>query len=637
MCGIAGAMVFNQSDFLISKEYIERMRDTEFMKLRGPDGGATWISDDNKVSLAHRRLSIIDLSDSAGQPMANENSSVIVSFNGEIYNHQDIKNILIKTGKYHWKTSHSDTEVLLHAYEEWGIDCLKYFKGMFAIAIWDDKEGQLYLVRDRIGIKPLYYSIHHQRIVFSSDINAILEDTEQNRELNEEALSAYLTFLTVPSPHTMFKGIYKLKAGTYISVSKEGRVAENQYWDILSSPKSDNIKKDKSEDLNAELVARLKEAVELRKISDVPDGVFLSGGIDSSINAVLFSDDGKERIKTFTVRFGEGIKTYHNEDDEAEDMARQLHADHHTVSVTPKDVFDLMPWLIRMMGEPLADPISVAQYLVAKEARDNDVIVCQIGEGSDELFSGYPLWLKMHVLGVVSRLPVPIKLRKMAAKIYSLFCGKKSFQYDILYRYSKDFPIFWTTNLVFNQEEKKCVLKKGPGTAHEDIAWKTIEALYNDFINSPCEHSILNWMTYVDLKIRMSDLLLPKVDKMCMSASLEARVPFLDADFVSYIFGIPEKKKYNNKVTKPLLKDAVRGLIPDEIIDRKKRGFALPVLDWYHGEIRQKIEALVRDFALNSGFLNYDAVETILLEQSHLKIWTLYTLALWWKEYFTDS
>ncbi|MCK4527540.1 asparagine synthase (glutamine-hydrolyzing) [candidate division WOR-3 bacterium] len=299
MCGIVGAFVFKNGNFRITEQYLTKLRDA--MAHRGPDGSGTWVSEDGRIGLGHRRLSIIDLSDVAAQPMCNEDGSLWITYNDEIYNHAEIRAELSKSGRHKWKTDHSDTEVILHAFEEWGIGCLDKFRGMFAFALWDIRKRELWLIRDRIGIKPLYYSIHHGRIVFASEIKALLEDPQQKRAVDEEAFYHFLSFLTSPAPQTLFDGIKKLPGGTWIRISENGSICENLYWDVLdhTAPLTDVSE----EDISRMLLDELKTSVKLRKVSDVPVGVFLSGGIDSSTNAALFSEDGGGPVRTFCIGY----------------------------------------------------------------------------------------------------------------------------------------------------------------------------------------------------------------------------------------------------------------------------------------------------------------------------------------------
>ncbi|MHB1345377.1 MAG: asparagine synthase (glutamine-hydrolyzing), partial [Thermoleophilia bacterium] len=342
MCGIVGAFVFGEGDFCVTEPYIVRMRDT--MVHRGPDGAGTWVSANGRVGLGHRRLSIIDLSSAAGQPMCNEDGTIWIVFNGEIYNHAEIRAELTALGGHRWKTDHSDTEVIVHAFEEWGIECLHRFRGMFGIALWDGRTRELWLIRDRIGIKPVYYSIHHGRITFASEIKALLEDPEQERAVDEEAFFHYLSFLTTPAPMTLFAGIRKLPPATWMRISEDGAVHEKRYWDAAAEAES---LADASEDEIAErLLEELRTAVQLRKVSDVPVGVFLSGGIDSSTNAALFSEGEGGPVKTFSIGYEGEYQSYKNELHYARMMAEQVGAHHHELLLTPKHLIDFLPQMV---------------------------------------------------------------------------------------------------------------------------------------------------------------------------------------------------------------------------------------------------------------------------------------------------
>ena len=308
MCGIVGALVFRNSNFLVTEPYLVGMRDT--MSHRGPDGSGVWVSGNGRVGLGHRRLSIIDLSDAASQPMCNEDESLWISFNGEIYNHAEIRSELEGSGSHRWKTDHSDTEVILHAFEQWGIDCLEKFRGMFAIAMWDAKSRELWLIRDRVGIKPLYYSVHHGRITFASEVKALLRDPDQKREVHEEAFFHYLSFLTAPAPQTLFEGIRKLPGGTWMRITEDGQIRENRYWDVWDH--TTPLVGVPEIEIARRLLEELRTADTLRKVSDVPVGVFLSGGIDSSTNAALFSEGEGSPVKTFTIGYKGDYESYRN-------------------------------------------------------------------------------------------------------------------------------------------------------------------------------------------------------------------------------------------------------------------------------------------------------------------------------------
>jgi asparagine synthase (glutamine-hydrolysing) len=388
MCGIVGALALGSNAAPIAAGYIDTMRDS--IAHRGPDGAGTWVSPDGRVGFGHRRLAIVDLSDAASQPMAVEDGTVLVTYNGEIYNHAEIRRELEATGRHRFRTDHSDTEVLLRAYLEWGVECLSRFRGMFAFALWDARSRKLWLVRDRIGIKPLYYSIHHDRLVFGSEIKALLADPEQPRAVDEDSLFHYLSFLTTPGPETLFAGIRKLAAGTWLLADGDGRIEERRYWDALDVPlRTDGASDDA---IAAGLLDELRTAVRLHKVGDVPVGVFLSGGIDSSTNATLFAEDATSTVKTFSIGYDSDYGTYRNELGYARDVADRLGAEHHELRLTQKDLVDFLPRMVALQDEPIADPVCVPVYYVSKLARDAGVIVAQVGEGADELFWGYPNW-----------------------------------------------------------------------------------------------------------------------------------------------------------------------------------------------------------------------------------------------------
>lgn len=634
MCGIAGVLVFNNSSFSIEESYLKSIRDVETMVLRGPDGAGTWISDNKKVGLAHRRLSIIDLSEKANQPMSNEDGSILLSFNGEIYNHKQLRKELEALNKYNWKTNHSDTEVIIHAYEEWGISCLSRLRGMFAFALWDNTKEELFLVRDRLGIKPLYYSVHHGRIVFSSDINALLADKDFDKKVNEKGLYDYLSFLVVPAPDTLFCGINKLQNSTYVNVKRNGKIITKRYWDIFG--KNLDLNNYSEKQIIKQLVEKIKESVRIHKESDVPVGIFLSGGIDSSLNAVLFSEGGKSEVNAFTISFDGDISPSSNEDIMAAKLVNTIKAKHYVKKISQKDILSIIEMLIKLQGEPLSDPVGGAQFYVSKLARDNNIIVCQIGEGMDELFAGYPLWLRYLKLEKYIKIKLPKLIKFILLRFYGLYKGKGNTQYEILRRYYEGLPIFWGTNYVFSEYDKGNLFSKRLQNKFSSYSsWEVIEPHYKRFQKLANEKSMLNWMTYLDLNLRMPDLLLSKVDKMGMGVSLEARVPFLDHEVVRFVANIPTKIKLGERSeTKYFLKKAIKGLVPEEIIHRKKMGFILPLDTWYNGKLKDVIKEEVRFFIDKTDYFNKNEVEKTLSSNNTMKIWSLYTIALWWKSYF---
>lgn len=632
MCGIVGVLTYKNSNssFTITEPYLTRMRDV--MLHRGPDGGGVWIAPDSKVGLAHRRLSIIDLSEAAAQPMCNEDGTLWVVFNGEIYNHAEIRTELERIGGHRWKTDHSDTEVILHAFEEWGIDCLHKFRGMFAIALWDARVRELWLIRDRIGIKPLYYSIHNGRLTFASEIKALLQDPDQKRAVHEEAFYHYLSFLTTPAPQTLFDGIKKLPGGTWLRIKEDGQIREHRYWDVWDH--TTPLVGVSEAEIAEQLLAELRTAVKLRKVSDVPVGVFLSGGIDSSTNAALFSEGEGRPIKTFTIGYQGDYQTYQNETDYAHYMAKVVGADYYEHLLTLDDLINFLPQMIHLQDEPIADPVCVPVYYVSKLARDNGVTVCQVGEGSDELFWGYPSWKILLQLQRYNSLPFPQILKKIGLTSLRLFGKEESLYYEFLRRGCANLPIFWGGAEAFTEAQKQRFLspRLRPQFAHR-TSWEVLAPIRQRFEEKAWEQSPLNWMTYLDLNLRLPELLLMRVDKMSMGVSLEGRVPFLDHKFVELAMSIPESAKTKNGILKSVLKQSVRQLIPDELIDRKKQGFGVPVREWFLGGLGERTRQELTEFCDQTDFLDRSEVMNFINHGDGARVWYLLNFALWWKEY----
>ena len=631
MCGIVGAFSFNNDSFKVTEPYLTTMRDT--MIHRGPDGFGTWVSESGKVGFGHRRLSIIDLSEAAAQPMCNADRSLWLTFNGEIYNHAEIRSELIKDGFNQWKTDHSDTEVILHAYERWGIDALHKFRGMFAFGLWDNRKKELYLVRDRIGIKPLYFSIHHGRLTFASEIKALLKDPDQKRAVNEEALYHYLTFLTTPGPQTLFDGIQKLAPGTWLRVTSDGAVKEYKYWDVLdhTTPLT-NISEDEISKL---LLEELRTSVQLRKISDVPIGVFLSGGIDSSTNAALFSEGESRPIRTFSIGYQGQYESYQNETHYAQRMAQEVGAEYHDRLLTQDDLIDFLPQMIHLQDEPIADPVCVPVYYVSKLARDNGVTVCQVGEGADELFWGYPDSKLMLELQYKNAWPLPTAFKKLGLAGLRLLGKEETLYYEWLRRGTRDLPVYWGGSEAFTETHKQKLLSPRLKKHFKNFSsWEALKPIHDRFRQKAWEQKPLQWMSYLDLNLRLPELLLMRVDKMSMGVSLESRVPFLDHKFVELAMSIPEAVKTQNGNLKHILKKSVRGVIPDELIDRKKQGFGVPIREWFLDRLGEQTQKELKSFCDETDFIHYPEVQRLIGRKQSSMVWDLLNLALWWKKYF---
>jgi len=639
MCGIVGILSFRNSVFDISDSLLMRMRDT--MEHRGPDGAGKWISPDRHVALGHRRLSIIDLSECAAQPMSNEDGSLWVVFNGEIYNHGEIRSELEQRGTHIWKTDHSDTEVILHAFEEWGIDCVHRFRGMFSIGLWDTKKRELWLVRDRIGIKPLYYSVHHGRVTFASEIKALLQDPDQERSVDEESFYHYLSFLATPAPNTLFSGIRKVPAGCWLRISDTGDIREHRYWDVWEHTKP--LIGVTEQEISERLLSELRTAVQLRKISDVPVGVFLSGGIDSSTNTALFSEGESGSVKTFAIGYEGEYKSYQNELHYARRMAEFARSEHHERLLTQNDLLDFLPRMVHLQDEPIADPVCVPIYYVSKLARDNGVIVCQVGEGSDELFWGYRRWKTMLQLQQMDNLPVPKALKQTGLAALRWQGKDRGWPYELLRRGAGSLPIFWGGAEVFTETEKRVLISPSLQARLGNLtSWDALRPIRDRFENKAWETSALHWMTYLDLNLRLPELLLMRIDKMSMGVSLEGRVPFLDHKFVELAMSIPSSVKTKNGELKYILKKSVRGLIPDELIDRKKQGFGVPIHEWSFGQLGRLARAKLEKFNSQTDLFDRTELQRLLVPSNtsgghSFQAWCLLNFVIWWEQYIAGA
>ena len=631
MCGIVGSLSFNNSSFKVTAPYITEMRDT--MVHRGPDGAGTWVSENHKFGLGHRRLSIIDLSEKASQPMVSSDGTIWISFNGEIYNHGEIRKELTNLGYHTWRTDHSDTEVIIYAFQEWGIDCIEKFRGMFAFSIWDDINKNLWLVRDRMGVKPLYYSIHHGRIVFASEIKALLKDPDQKRAVNELGLYNYLTFLTVPAPETLFEGIFKLEAGTWLKVNADGDITKKRYWDAIANSQSNGHYNE--EEICDKILTTLDESVQYRKISDVPVGVFLSGGIDSSTNATLFSKYGSNHIKTFSIGYEGEYDSISDETGFAKSFAKQINSQHYERKLTINQFLDFLPEMVRLQDEPIADPVCFPLYYLSDLAKSNGVTVCQVGEGADELFMGYPTWKSKLMLQKFNNLSIPKSIKNLGLFGMSIVGKKEKYYYELLRRGISGLPIFWGGAEGLNEIRKRLILSDRMNDQFKNYSsWEALKPIHDRYIalDSSSRYG-LNWMSYLDLNLRLPELLLMRVDKMSMGVSLECRVPFLDHKFVELIMGIPEHQKLKNGELKYLLKRSVKGVIPKEIISRKKEGFGVPIYEWFFSEFGEYAKTELYDFTAKTDFFKKSQIDKIVNDKRGWDLWFLLNFALWWKQY----
>jgi asparagine synthase (glutamine-hydrolysing) len=630
MCGIAG--ILGVRDGAVDEPRLLRMRDT--MVARGPDGAGVWHDAARRVGLAHRRLSIVDLTAAGAQPMATEDGLLQLVYNGEIYNHLEVRRELEARG--HRFRSRCDTEVILRGYREWGEKLLDRLIGMFAFAIWDAASRRLFLARDRIGIKPLYYGEVGGEFLFASEIKALLADPAVPRAIDPTAAYHYLTFLVPPAPLTMFQGIFKLPAGCFMEVTPGGTPRITRWWDPVDAPAAGTDKAAYSDDDAAagELLSRLDRAIERRMMSDVPFGVFLSGGIDSSTNVALMARHMDRPVSTFTV----GFKKYEqlNELPYARLVSDRFATDHHEILIDEKDAENYLPEMVRQQDEPIADWVCVPLYFVSKLAKQSGVTVVQVGEGSDELFCGYPHFIDAvntyrHYGRPIGALPAPLRraasaAAHLAAVVHPAWNGRA----EAAEAAARGDELFLGGAICFDEREKG-ELWTGPRPAGGSQA--AVREILAPFRAANPDADFYQQMLYLELRQRLPELLLMRVDKITMSTSVEARVPFLDHELVEYAMDLPLHMRVRDGVGKWLLKRAVRGLIPDEVIDRPKVGFGAPVREWLAGPFG----AFAKNRLLGdrTGLFNGEVVRRLWDEHvsgrvnRSLHLWVLLNLVLW--------
>ncbi|HVK83027.1 MAG TPA: asparagine synthase (glutamine-hydrolyzing) [Kofleriaceae bacterium] len=637
MCGIVGIYGFAAAP-RDDREVLLRMRDA--MVHRGPDDADAWIAPDRRAALGHRRLSIVDLSEAGRQPMTNEDGSVWLTFNGEIYNHDRLRAQLREAG--HVFRSRCDAEAIVHGYEEYGRDVVRHLDGMFAFGLWDGREGgSLLLARDRLGKKPLYYWARNGRLLFASEIKALLAHPDVTRDVDPVALDHYLTFSNVPAPRTLFAGIHKLPPGCVLTCRGGRGIEVHRYWSALEHSA---FGLDVSE---AEAVERvrglLRTSVKKRMMSDVPLGALLSGGIDSSTNVALMSELVSRPLQTFSVGFA-GFGAEHNFHDLpfARSVAARFNCDHHETIITAGECQRFVPELAAKLDEPLGDPACLPMHFVARAARQAGVTVVLVGEGSDEVFAGYGDMV--HMLDVawprfdrVRRLPRVLReLLHRAARI----AGAPAGRVDVLRRAARDEPMYWGLDVAFWESEKRTLLADGAVPAGGPGASEIVRAFYRELGRRQPHADHLQQLSWVELCNRLPELLLMRVDKLTMAHSLEARAPFLDAELVSYALALPSHLKIRGRTTKYVLKQAVRGLISDDVIDRPKQGFRVPLPAWLRGELAGWAEHHLRHSPIHRrGFFRRAEIDRMWARHRSgrwdhsFDLWCLLNLAAWYERW----
>jgi asparagine synthase (glutamine-hydrolysing) len=633
MCGIVGVHGF-AAVARDEEAHLRRMRDT--MMHRGPDDAGIWQAPDRTVALAHRRLSIIDLTQTGRQPMSNEDGTVWVTFNGEIYNHERLRGPLIEAG--HVFRSRCDAEAIVHGYEEHGLAVVDLLDGMFAFGLWDATEQRLVLARDRLGKKPLYYVIVGGRLLFASEIKALLAHPDVTRDLDPVALDHYLTFSNVPAPRTLFAGIHKLAPGHVLTCTRRG-IDVRRYWSPLDG---DSFGRDVSEDEAVERVlALLRESVRKRMMSDVPIGALLSGGIDSSTNVALMTELVSRPLRTFSVGF-EGFGPSENFHDlpYAREVASVFGCDHHQLTISAPECRALLPELAGQLDEPIGDPACLPMHFVARAARAGGVTVVLVGEGSDEVFGGYDTMV--HALDValprfdrVRRLPRVFRhgLHRLARLL-----GAPAGRVDVLRRAACDEPMYWGLDVAFWETEKTALLARPEPAGARSV--DLVRGFYRELAARRPKADALQQLSWVELCNRLPELLLMRVDKLTMAHSLEARAPFLDADLVAYVLGLPADLKIRGKVTKYVLKRAVRSLLPRTVLARPKQGFRVPLPEWLRGELASWARHQLRDAAIHRrGLFRREEIERMWGQHASgaydhsFDLWCLLNVSAWYERW----
>ena len=627
MCGITGILA-SADGFALSEELIIDMRDQ--MVHRGPDDGGAWHSPEGRVALAHRRLSIVDLSPAGHQPMTNEDGSVWITYNGEIYNHAALREELERKG--HVYRSHTDTETILHLYEEEGPRCVERLHGMFAFAIWDSRRRELFLARDRLGVKPLYYASLPGGFLFASEAKGILAHPSFTPDLDEEAFHHYLTFAFSPPPLTLFAGMRKLAPAERLIVRPDGAVHSETYWDPMSQDLRDEVAQMSEDDMASHLRELLRDSIGQRMMSDVPYGVFLSGGVDSSTNVALMAEQSDEPVRTFSTA-PRGHAKY-DELEYARVIAKQFKTDHHEIVIDEEDLFGFIPQLIHSQDEPSADWTSIPQHFVTKLARDSGTIVVQVGEGADELFHGYRGY-QTHRKVVVPFQRLPVGLRRPIGRLAletTRRSGRGVRHGEALYDAAHSRLPYWGGHLCFRGPLKDRIQKRN---GHEP-SLQLVERIWDRAGERVHDADLFQRMTYLELKQRLAELLLMRLDKITMLSSVEGREPFLDHRVVEYALALPPSMKYREGVGKYVLKKAMADTLPHEILYRPKQGFGTPMEEWLRSDFGEEARRRVRSSTLaERGLLDYDEVDRLFA--AHAKgpadwsnhLWNLYSVSMW--------
>jgi asparagine synthase (glutamine-hydrolysing) len=620
MCGIFGFSAIG-----ITKEQL--ITATDKLSLRGPDASGYFMNE--PIGLGHRRLSIIDL-DSGEQPMFSKDKSLVIVFNGEIYNFKTIKKELKELGIQF--VTESDTEVLIEAYQAWGMDkCLEKLEGMFAFSLWDEKLKKLFVVRDRFGEKPLYYTKNEQGFFFASELKA-LEGFFEKKNISKTGLNLFFSLTYIPAPYTIYENVFKLEAGHYLEVSTLGEFESFQYYDLKKiTLKNQDLQITQYEDAKKELREKLFSSVEERMVSDVPLGSFLSGGIDSSIVSAIMSRLSTDPIKTFSIGFKE--KEY-DESERADLVAKHIGSEHKLYIVGHQDLLEIVDETLSYFDEPFGDSSSIPSMMVAIKAKEK-VTVVLTGDCADELFGGYDKYLGKYYADKYNKYP---KLFRKSFESALKFVPHTRKTNQTLRKIKKVIhstglsPVeryLSLTNLGYTQNQKTKLFKEEFQENPKNIILKYFSSIKGDELRKTF---------YSDAKLVLEGDMLTKVDRACMINSLEARVPFLDSKLVEFSTRLPHKFKIDGANKKKILKDTFADIVPLETMKYSKKGFGIPIRLWFQNELKLELTSLLsKETIEQQGFFNHDEIEVVLSEhfsnkENHsTKLWLLFVFQKWFK------
>ena len=625
MCGICGIIDYKGNT--IDKELISKMN--SLMVHRGPDDEGIYICKQQlkpSVGLGHRRLKIIELSEAGHQPMANEDESIWIVFNGEIYNYQDLRVELENKG--HSYKSHSDTETIVHLYEEYGVDCVRYLRGMFSFAIWDKKKDILLLARDRTGKKPLLYTYRNDIFCFASEFMPLLASGLVKREVNYTAINYYLTFGYIPAPLTIYNNVFKLLPAHRLILSNK-KINIEKYWQLDYSKKINLPEQDAID----EVLRLLEESVKIRLYSDVPLGAFLSGGIDSSTIVALMSKLSSKKVKTFSIGFEEDD---YNELKYAKYIAKRFNTEHSEFIVKPK-ALEILPLLVERFGEPFADSSCIPTYYVSQQTKKH-VTVALGGDGGDELFAGYERYQAMMLAETYQRMPLIAKrfIRSFTAILPDSLNQRNGLRRVKRFLYAAAMPfqeryLKWVCIFEDKLKQEICA---------DSFLQSVDEAVPLRFLKSflSCRNpvSLIDSLLFTDTMTYLPNDLLVKVDIASMANSLESRSPFLDHILMEFIAKLAPEYKIRTLIKKYILKKAVKNLIPKENIYRRKMGFGMPIGKWFRGELKSFLsQTLLSKSSLDRGYFKPDKIKNMVNKHIDGKkdyasqLWTILMLELW--------